>query len=324
MERPPARLLTELPVKFPPIQKAFRYMGIAVRSIILASIFSSFVGAQEEASTTALTPSQGRAISDLVGDFRNHFEKSQCPNKKCEVLVTNFVLTSEQSCRTCRILSGALAAEIDKQGNGVEVISRVRLQSFLEVQRIPSKMLVERDALKWLGSQFDASDVVFGVVESKNGTLLLRVRILRKENKGGSTSTGKELSASLPAENLMDGLDPSETFSSQLKPPPPIGGQEVYRYEKSRTGMSPPHCTYMPNPSYTGAAREAKASGKLLIDAIITTEGTVIEPRIIRGLPFGLNEISMETVKTWKCNPAVQDGVPIAVVVPFEMNFRLY
>jgi hypothetical protein len=75
----------------------------------------------------------------------------------------------------------------------------------------------------------------------------------------------------------------------------------------AQKGTKPPSCIYMPNPPYTQPAREAKAGGK-----------------IVHGLPFGLNQVSMETVKTWKCNPAIQNGVPIAVIIPFEMNFRLY
>ena len=85
-----------------------------------------------------------------------------------------------------------------------------------------------------------------------------------------------------------------------------------------------PSCFYMPNPPTRKPAREAKVGGTLLVEAIITRQGKIIEPRIVRGLPFGLNQISVETMKSWRCNPAIDNGVPVAVVVPFEITFRLY
>ena len=95
-------------------------------------------------------------------------------------------------------------------------------------------------------------------------------------------------------------------------------------YRAGANGVSLPRCSYMPNPPYSENARKFRISGSLLVEAVITSEGKLEDPRIVRGLPGGLNENALATLKNWRCDPALKDGKPVAVVVPFEVNFRLY
>lgn len=46
----------------------------------------------------------------------------------------------------------------------------------------------------------------------------------------------------------------------------------------------------MANPPYPEAAREAQLDGGILIDAIITPEGTVESPQFVKEVPGGLND----------------------------------
>jgi protein TonB len=39
---------------------------------------------------------------------------------------------------------------------------------------------------------------------------------------------------------------------------------------------------------------------------------------------MGLDEQAVEAVRKWKLEPAKQNGVPVAVQVNIEVNFRLY
>ena len=46
--------------------------------------------------------------------------------------------------------------------------------------------------------------------------------------------------------------------------------------------------------------------------------------RFVRGLPGGLNESAIATIRTWRCEPAVKEDKPVAVVIEMTVNFRLY
>lgn len=90
-------------------------------------------------------------------------------------------------------------------------------------------------------------------------------------------------------------------------------------------GVGTPACFYMPNPPYSEEARKAKYSGIVLVEAIVTVDGRVTNPRVIRSPGLGLDDSTINTMKTWKCKPAVgPNGKPVPTLVPFEVNFRLY
>ncbi len=45
--------------------------------------------------------------------------------------------------------------------------------------------------------------------------------------------------------------------------------------------------------------------------------------RVVRSLNKNLDEKAVAAVKQWKWHPATKDGVPVAVRLNVEVNFRL-
>jgi len=89
-------------------------------------------------------------------------------------------------------------------------------------------------------------------------------------------------------------------------------------------GVSAPRAIYQPDPEYSEEARKAKYQGTVVLWCVVGPDGRVREVRVQRSLGLGLDEKAMEAVKTWKFEPARKDGVPVAVQVNVEVNFRLY
>lgn len=58
------------------------------------------------------------------------------------------------------------------------------------------------------------------------------------------------------------------------------------------------------------AARAANVSGVVIIDLIVTAEGTVKEPRINRSIPL-LDDAALEAIRQWRYEPARREGRPI-------------
>ena len=84
-----------------------------------------------------------------------------------------------------------------------------------------------------------------------------------------------------------------------------------------------PERVYAPLPDYTPAARRIRREGRIMLEAIIDEQGAVIDATIIKGLGFGLDESALETVSTWRFEPARRDGRSIAVIYNLVINFRL-
>jgi TonB family protein len=89
-------------------------------------------------------------------------------------------------------------------------------------------------------------------------------------------------------------------------------------------GVSAPRTLYAPDPEYSEEARKAKYQGTVILWVVIGANGRVQDVRVQRSLGMGLDEKAIESVKTWKFEPARKDGQAVPVQVNIEVNFRLY
>jgi periplasmic protein TonB len=89
-------------------------------------------------------------------------------------------------------------------------------------------------------------------------------------------------------------------------------------------GVSAPRAIYTPDPEFTQEARQAKYQGTVLMWVIIGPDGRPRDVKISRSLGMGLDQKAIEAVRRWRFDPALKDGVPVAVQVNIEVNFHLY
>jgi TonB family protein len=299
----------------------------------LAAVLIFFVGiglagrstAQEEQSHVSLTPEQQGGVTAFAQTIQKELKKGKCANSSCQVLVVNLTISIGETCSACILLSDSLAKSLAGLQDAPGVVSRASFASFMDQERISSVFLNRQDTQVWIARELRADRVVFGSLVPKGDSLQLKTKVLKHEHFSNSTETSKEISARIPVGDLTVGLLPRESYHSLPKREP---SEAQVLITSSIQGKAPggamPTCFYMPNPPYSDAARTAKLSGTILVEGIVTTDGKVTSPRIIKGLPLGLNESILDTLKTWRCKPALQNGVPVSVLVPFEVTFRLY
>ena len=89
-------------------------------------------------------------------------------------------------------------------------------------------------------------------------------------------------------------------------------------------GVSAPKELYAPEPEYSEEARKAKYQGTCVLYVIVGADGRPRDLRVARSLGLGLDEKAIDAVKTWKFEPAMKDGKPVAVAISVEVEFRLY
>lgn len=302
-----------------------RFLQHGVLAVFLITGISGRSSAQEPQTSLSLTSEQQSVISSFALSIREEIRKEDCAGTGCEILVVDFALLSGETCSTCALLADSLARTLSELPGGPSVISRTTLSSFLNEERIPPKILYQPEALAWVANQLHASRLVFGTIRTEKDLLLARAHLLKDEGPGKKPHVSKEMGAKMPMGNLAGGLLAREPFPALTKRDFSLSnGVALNASPAPNKNAKLPTCFYMPNPPYSQAAREAKASGTVLIEAVITRQGSVTEPRILRGLPFGMNEMTIEMMKTWRCNPVLENGAPIAVVIPFEVTFRLY
>jgi TonB family protein len=76
-------------------------------------------------------------------------------------------------------------------------------------------------------------------------------------------------------------------------------------------------------PTYTPEASRARVTGVVILDALIDEQGNVTDAKVLQGLFTGLDESTVEAVKSWKFKPATLDGRPVAVYYTLTVNYTL-
>jgi TonB family protein len=88
-------------------------------------------------------------------------------------------------------------------------------------------------------------------------------------------------------------------------------------------GVSRPEKISGEPPRYTEIARKAGVQGTVIVEAVIDEHGNVTNTRILQGLPLGLSMSALETLKTWRFEPAVFEGRSVKVYYTLTVNFRV-
>ena len=75
-------------------------------------------------------------------------------------------------------------------------------------------------------------------------------------------------------------------------------------------------------PRYPKDARKQRIQGPVVMQAIIGTNGDVVDLRLISGHPL-LAPAAMGAVKQWKYRPYMLNGTPVEVETVIILNFTL-
>ena len=86
--------------------------------------------------------------------------------------------------------------------------------------------------------------------------------------------------------------------------------------------ISAPAPIFQPNPQYSKVARQKKIVGTCLLGPTIDASGVPENVRVVEPLETSLDRNAVQTIKTWRFNPALQDGsVPVAFEVTIAVTF---
>jgi len=76
------------------------------------------------------------------------------------------------------------------------------------------------------------------------------------------------------------------------------------------------------NPIYPPLARQARIQGVVVMEAVISKEGSIESLRVVTGHPL-LNQAALDAVKQWKYRPTLLNGEPVEVITTVTVTFNL-
>jgi len=114
--------------------------------------------------------------------------------------------------------------------------------------------------------------------------------------------------------------------STMVAPPPPpkVEVPKAAAPQRIRVGgnVQKANLIHQPKPIYPPLARQARISGTVKLNAIISKEGTIEELTVISGHPL-LIPSALDAVKQWRYKPTLLNGEPVAVITQVDVNFTL-
>jgi protein TonB len=105
-------------------------------------------------------------------------------------------------------------------------------------------------------------------------------------------------------------------------PPPPPPPPVVAKASPVRVGgmIREPRLVKIVNPIYPKLAAKARVVGTVVLEATLSTDGSVEEIRVVSGHML-LVEAAIECVRQWKYEPTLLNGTPIPIILTAKVTF---
>ncbi len=116
------------------------------------------------------------------------------------------------------------------------------------------------------------------------------------------------------------------------KNPAPAAGQPAAAPDKSVAGSGadqqsadPAFPVFSPHPPVSDRSLLPRSNQEVVVDVKVSAAGDVLEATLVKGIGNGLDQIVLDTVKSWRFHPATINGNPVAteaeLVFPFNLNY---
>jgi protein TonB len=82
---------------------------------------------------------------------------------------------------------------------------------------------------------------------------------------------------------------------------------------------------FSPHPAVSDRSLLPHSNQEVVVDVKVSAAGDVLEATLVKGIGNGLDQIVLDTVKSWRFHPATINGNPVAteaeLVFPFNLNY---
>lgn len=112
--------------------------------------------------------------------------------------------------------------------------------------------------------------------------------------------------------------------SAAPPPPPPPEAPKPVTPQRIRVGgnVSDAKVINRVQPVYPPLAKQARVSGTVRLNAVISREGVIQDLQVVSGHPL-LVQAALQAVRQWRYSPTLLNGEPVEVATVIDVNFTL-
>jgi TonB family protein len=288
--------------------------------LIVAALVAFPKCARTQGQDRVLTNEAEAQLDSLASRVCEKIKQSKRGDEPIKILVFDFTRVSlDKSSILGTLLADRFTDMLRHHGNGMEILDRDLLKNYLKKLRTNIGDLDTNSVYLQIAQDLGATDAIRAEL-TKEDKQQLKISLQRL----GDPEFYDVARFLLPMDLEEILINPAPSNYGDPETIPPEAGV-ILMGSKPIEGVDPPKCISCPTPSYTPMARAAKfTNGSVILSGVITTNGEVTSVYVVKGLPFGLTESALTTIKDWKFKPAMKDGQPVAVRVDLEFTFRLF
>jgi len=116
------------------------------------------------------------------------------------------------------------------------------------------------------------------------------------------------------------------------KVPAPVTGKPVSAPDSTAAGSGanqqnadPAFPVFSPHPPVSDRSLLPSSNQEVVVDVKVGATGEVLEVTLVKGIGNGLDQIVLDTVRSWRFHPASINGSPVAteaeLIFPFNRNY---
>ena len=143
-------------------------------------------------------------------------------------------------------------------------------------------------------------------------------RIDSEEAGPGGTSTG----IGAPG-GVEDGVEGGVVGGTGTKDGGSLDGEDEAILRPGVGGVTAPALIERVEPGYPETARKLRQEGTVVLEAVITSAGTVDEVRVVASAGPLLDAAALSAVRSWHYRPATLNGRAVAVFLAVKIRFAL-
>jgi TonB family protein len=117
--------------------------------------------------------------------------------------------------------------------------------------------------------------------------------------------------------NVQPAPPPGQHVSAQHEPLPGNG--------PDTQNADPAFPVFSPRPAVADRSLLPSSEQQVIVDVKVSASGDVLEATVVKGIGNGLDQLVLDTVKTWRFHPATINGSPVAteaeLIFPFSPRY---
>jgi len=246
-----------------------------------------------------------------------------------KVLVVDFAETHGKPTELGQWLALEFSKALTTEARGFFLISRGESLRSVAQDRVESESFDGPDVTTCYEEEAEGALVAEGIMEDLSDRVALRLKVWRISDR-------KQIFEDRITIPLTDSMRTLHSRAASKSEVPPLTAAEVWVNPEhdvgdgefpasGKNGYSYPSCVNCTQAGYSDAATTAKIQGTVTLSVVVGVDGSASRITLVRGLPCGLNQKAIDSVRQWKFKPATDaEGKPAAVEQKAEVTFHMY